>query len=81
MSYLIDDEYLFSGDTLFSVAIGRLDLPTSDTLDMVKSLNLIKDLPFNYMYTGHGRNSTKQEQIDNIEHWLNYLKLNNTVGE
>lgn len=76
MIYLIDDKYLFSGDTLFSVAIGRLDLPTGDRLDMINSLNKISKLPFETMFTGHGRESTKQEQNQNISKWVEDLKLN-----
>ena len=74
MCYLIDNKYLFSGDTVFSVAIGRLDLPTGDTQDMIKSLNFINNLPFEEVYTGHGRASTKEEQIDNISKWVEDLK-------
>lgn len=76
MIYLINNKHLFSGDTVFSVAIGRLDLPTSDTQDMIKSLNLIDKLKFETVYTGHGRGSTKQEQNQNIAQWLDYLKRN-----
>ena len=76
MCYLIDNKYLFSGDTVFSVAIGRLDLPTSDVQDMIKSLNLIDKLKFETVYTGHGRVSTKQEQNQNIDKWIENLKRN-----
>ena len=76
MCYLIDGRYLFSGDTVFSVAIGRLDLPTGDVEDMVKSLNLINKLEYQEIYTGHGRQSTKEEQAENISKWVETLKLN-----
>ena len=44
MCYLLEDEALFSGDTVFSVAIGRDDLPTGNTQELIKSLNKILNL-------------------------------------
>ena len=72
MSYIIDNN-LFSGDTLFSVAVGRDDLPTSNTLELIKSLKRILNLDYNFLYTGHGRPSDKVEQKTNIPKWIDYL--------
>ena len=76
MCYLVNNEYLFSGDTLFSVAIGRTDLPTGDAEKLIKSLNRIQDLNYNTLYTGHGRVSNKQEQNTNIPKWIKALEQN-----
>jgi len=76
MCYLINNEHLFSGDTLFSVAIGRTDLPTGDAQKLIASLKRIQNLNYNTLYTGHGRVSTKQEQNTNIPNWINLLQQN-----
>ena len=75
--YLIDGEHLFTGDTAFSVAVGRTDLPTGNTACLIKSLNRILNLNYGTMYAGHGRLSDKQEQQTNIPKWINYLNNEN----
>ena len=48
------DEKLFTGDMLFIVGIGRVDLPDSNPPDMEKSVELLKTLPDNLVvYPGH----------------------------
>ena len=81
MCYLLHGETnaLFSGDTVFSVAIGRDDLPTGDTLQLLASLDKILNLNFNEMFTGHGRKSTKEEQLSNIPRWINYFRNTKTI--
>ena len=79
MCYLINEEYLFSGDTLFSVAIGRTDLPTGNAETLIKSLKRIQNLNYNTLYTGHGRVSNKQEQNINIPKWIKALEQNITI--
>lgn len=74
MCYILDDKYLFSGDTLFSVAVGRTDLPTGDIYVMIKSLENLMNHYFELVYTGHGRNSSKEEQKINIPKWIERLK-------
>ena len=73
MSYLLDNSILFSGDTVFSVAVGRDDLPTSNTKELINSLKTILNLDYNLLYTGHGRPSEKCEQKINIPKWIDYL--------
>ncbi len=73
MCYLLDDETLFSGDTVFSVAVGRDDLPTGNTKELIKSLNRILNLDYKTLFTGHGRPSDKQEQQINIPKFIDYL--------
>ena len=81
MCYMIG-ENLFSGDTVFSVAVGRDDLPTGDTKQLINSLKRILDLDYKWLFTGHGRSSDKQEQQHNIPQWTDYLikKENNIYG-
>ncbi len=52
--------YLFSGDTLFKGTIGRTDLPTSNTLDIQKSLRKIIHIcrDNTIVYPGHGHFTT-----------------------
>lgn len=73
MCYLLDDKTLFSGDTVFSVAVGRDDLPTGNTKELIKSLNRILNLDYKQLFTGHGRPSDKTEQKTNIPKWIDYL--------
>ena len=73
MCYLFDDEILFSGDTVFSVAVGRDDLPTGDTQELIESLKEILNLDYKTLFTGHGRPSDKEEQNINIPKWIEIL--------
>lgn len=54
--YLINNENLFSGDTLFLRSVGRSDLPTGDSLVLTKSITeRLYTLPENIkVYPGHG---------------------------
>ena len=78
--YLINDEYLFSGDTVFSIAVGRTDLSTGNTKQLIESLKRIQNLNYNTLHSGHGRVSNKQEQNTNIPKWIEALK-NNLIME
>lgn len=73
MSYLIDND-LYSGDTLFSVAVGRYDLATSNKNDLINSLRKLQKLKFNNLYAGHGRTSNFVEQQSNIDYWIKILQ-------
>ncbi len=54
------DPILISGDTLFEESVGRTDLPTGDTQDLVESIRTrLYVLPDNtQVYCGHGGNTT-----------------------
>lgn len=75
--YLVDDKYLCSGDTLFSVSIGRFDLPTSSKEQLLDSLIMLQNVIYEQLLAGHGRTSTKQEQDANIAFWIEQLNKNN----
>lgn len=63
--------FLFTGDTLFPGACGRVDLPTSSPRAMLKSLQRIADLPDDVIiYAGHSyggrcRSTVGEEQLHN----------------
>lgn len=57
--YFEHEHTLFSGDTLFRESIGRTDLRGGDHTQLIKSLNLLKQLPDNtIVYPGHGDPTT-----------------------
>ncbi len=74
--YLIEDN-LFTGDTLFSIAVGRMDFVNSSVEDMITSLSKLKTLEYQNVYPGHGRISTREEQNTNISNWLSRLQERN----
>lgn len=57
--YFEDDYILFTGDTLFEGSVGRTDLPGGDMKELMKSLNILKQLPdTTVVYAGHGYPTT-----------------------
>lgn len=53
------DDYIFSGDTLFKLSMGRTDLPGGSTKTLFKSLREIGQLSGEYdIYPGHGEPTT-----------------------
>lgn len=59
--YLIDGN-LFAGDVLFYKAMGRTDLKFSNKYEMHDSLEKLKNLDFDMVYSGHGVESSKKDQ-------------------
>ncbi|MGB7128251.1 MAG: MBL fold metallo-hydrolase [Candidatus Rhabdochlamydia sp.] len=66
--YLEEQKILFSGDTLFQGAIGRMDLPTAcPPLKMIESLKKLEALPRETsVYPGHGDKTTIKQELSNI---------------
>ena len=63
MVYLIDDEYLFTGDTLFRHECGRCDLEGGDFSAMLRSLKRLSELEGDYkVLPGHEGISTLDEE-------------------
>lgn len=57
-SYIIDN-YIFSGDTLFYMSIGRVDLIGGSESDIQESLDKLKAFPDDYIVCpGHGQNTS-----------------------
>ena len=70
--YLYED-YLFSGDTLFRGAYGRIDLPGSSATDMKNSLKKLSALPTPLtVYPGHGSPTTIGSEQNNIQKYLQF---------
>ena len=74
MCYMFDSNLLFSGDTVFSVAVGRIDLPTGDAKALIRSLERILNLEFEMVYTGHGKTATKEEVNATITQLIPYIR-------
>ena len=65
VSFLIND-YLFTGDTLFKGAIGRIDLPGGSKEHLNESLRKIAKLPPHLLIcAGHGESSTIEKELNN----------------
>ena len=58
---ILVENKLFTGDTIFSDCIGRIDLKDSDKEQMIESLEKIRELDFEIDYPGHYESATKQE--------------------
>lgn len=60
---LIVNDAIFSGDTLFSGSMGRTDLPTGNSRDMMQSLKKLSSLDGDfYVYPGHGPATTLERE-------------------
>lgn len=79
--YLFEDGTIFTGDTFFSIAVGRTDLATGNPKRLIASLNQVLKLDFDTAYTGHGRVTSKQEQLTNIPKWIHILKQDLLNGD
>lgn len=66
---LIDDK-LFTGDTIFIDAIGRMDLKDSSREQMIESLEKIKNLNFETAYPGHYDFASREQIIKTIGFYL-----------
>ncbi|MBI2082640.1 MAG: MBL fold metallo-hydrolase [Deltaproteobacteria bacterium] len=63
--YLVEDLYLFTGDTLFQGNCGRCDLPGGDSRELFQSLQKLKGLdPTIKVYPGHDYGTKPVTTID-----------------
>ena len=70
--YFKDDNIMFVGDFIFKNGIGRMDLPTGNKEEMIKSLNKIFTYPLDtIIYPGHGEETTLKDERENIDYLLN----------
>ena len=67
---ILFEDKLFTGDTIFSDCIGRIDLKDSSKEKMIESLEKIKEIDFSVAYPGHYESATKQEIIKAIGFYL-----------
>ncbi len=57
--YFEQEQVLVSGDTLFAESVGRTDLPTGNTRQILASVRKLKDLPASVqVLPGHGESTT-----------------------
>lgn len=64
ITYLAE-KYLFTGDTLFEMSVGRTDLPTGDWQTLVKSVRKLYALAGDYtVCPGHGDDTSLQKERD-----------------
>ncbi len=68
---ILHENKLFSGDTLFSDSIGRTDLVTGSSIDIKRSLELLKKVVSNkvMVYPGHGK-SSEMKKIKEENYYL-----------
>lgn len=52
--YLEDEKVLISGDTVFYMGVGRIDLPGGDLGRLKRSIERLSKLPAEYLIPGHG---------------------------
>lgn len=70
--YLIDGN-LFAGDVLFENGVGRTDLLGSDKQKMIETLSKIEKVDFDKVFSGHGDESDRTEQLKNISIFKRFL--------
>ena len=69
--YFKEYSMMFVGDFIFKNGIGRMDLPTGNKEDMIKSINKIYSYPLDtIIYPGHGESSTLELEKENIDYYL-----------
>lgn len=61
---------IFTGDTIFSDCIGRIDLKDSSKEDMISSLEKLRDLDFKVAFPGHYESATKEQNLKTISFYL-----------
>ena len=68
--YFKDDKVMFVGDFIFLNSIGRTDLPSGSSKEMIKSLELIKNYPDDIvLYPGHGDFTTLRYEKSNFKYY------------
>ena len=71
---LLIEDRLFTGDTLFSGSVGRVDLPGGDLLALENSLKLISKFKTStVIYPGHGPSSTIGDELIHNEAFIQAL--------
>lgn len=67
---ILIENKLFTGDTIFSDCIGRIDLKDSSKDQMIESLEKIKEIDFDTAFPGHYESATKQEILKTIGFYI-----------
>jgi glyoxylase-like metal-dependent hydrolase (beta-lactamase superfamily II) len=67
------EDFLISGDTLFSNSVGRWDLWQGNSEILARSLAYLKALDGNMrIYAGHGEDSTLASALENAKYYLDF---------
>ena len=67
------EDFLVSGDTLFSNSVGRWDLWHGDAATLAQSLAKLKALDGNMkIYAGHGEDSTLASALESAKYYLDF---------
>ena len=67
VSFLCNDEFLITGDTLFADSYGRYDLYGGNASALFQSLRSLRDLPQNLtIYPGHGECARLGDALDTV---------------
>lgn len=65
--YLLDGQFLLTGDTLFADGCGRTDLYSGDDEQIAASLQRLRALPSSLtIYPGHGESAILGNALDNV---------------
>lgn len=72
--YFKKENIMFTGDFLFKDAIGRVDLPTGSSEEMIESLYKIMDYPDNVqIYPGHGDKTILGREKKNFKYYISLI--------
>ena len=72
--YFKKENFMFTGDFLFKDAIGRVDLPTGSSEEMIESLYKIMDYPDNVqIYPGHGDKTILGREKKNFKYYISLI--------
>ena len=72
--YFKKDKCMFCGDFIFKDSIGRCDLSGGNIIEMLKSINKIKEYPKDItIYPGHGTKTTLGYEINNNPYFKEYM--------
>ena len=67
------EDFLVSGDTLFSNSVGRWDLCGGDAPTLARSLARLRELDGSMrIYAGHGEDSTLASALENAKYYLDF---------
>ncbi len=72
--YFKKENIMFTGDFLFKDAIGRVDLPTGSSEEMIESLYKIMDYADNVqIYPGHGDKTILGREKKNFKYYISLI--------
>ena len=76
IGFLIDKNF-FVGDFLFEKSFGRIDLKNGNREEMLKSFDRFEKVDFEKVFSGHGEESLKIDQINHLKVFRKFLGRKN----